>query len=1854
MEATVENFRRLLLLIPQEFEYDHRRIKQIRTCLRDFLFKVATVNGKYMDWISDNGIPAKDIKPEDWIAHEKTHSHYGRPCVRKLRRGEPTFRCLTCGLDETCVLCKFCFNEADHVDHNVFVKIGHRDDGGICDCGDQEAWKAKLHCKAEQELDSFQQVPDELAHSLLECFSIALDFVIDVFSSAHPSLQFYNTAEQVYANERDAELDEEVYGMKDTQTNKYVLSLWNDDRRSVQDAVLAIRVATGRPHDFGCMVANEVDGHGRARLAVSSDCNRLILQKSTIKLFTSTIRSVRDFIREEMSDEIIRWLNDISQAQLRNCDPTLLTRLVGEALANPWRVGNKYIRSEAGSEGPLPSGIVDFPVSVLKPDYALPIWRHALLNGQNVPTVDTLPHVNINIPVQDESSEMTLRTMSYGALQPLQSIDTLEMSDNMIPYSPIWHDTPKCISEPGPDARVKYLLFFDVRLWKTLRSVLCDLYLTSMVSNAELKAKLGAIYAGIYPVIAELYVMTDREPEVSIITSLSTQLFTTPSIATELSVGSHFSRYFAALFTLFDKNQVASASTITTDARLQIQSPIFRNRRLGQLFHEIEFLLNRNTNKVAVVGSPYRMRQAADFLSLFQSLTPMIRQLDTHVEYENETWVYFFTTMPFVHQLANAIASGALECTFDQVRESISCISALMIRWSYRTIVKVLIESKVFEYNSLMAQYGGKDILCNYNAITVDRHPVSLHHPVHVFLSWFIEYSRVPTLADLRDVLFSQVDNIKKEIRTDVPAGLLEALVFDSSIRTMGLLSQIHVGLWVRNGYAVRSQLTHYRETTLRDLAYSRDIFMTQVALVSLEPNAAFVQLLQRYNMIDWRNDSLFDEDQRYYMLEEFLHLLTFLLTDRLHLLGLDEITLKERLFEREIIQCLTFHAMSFSEMTKTIPESMLVCEDLFELVLKRCADFVPPKGVRDVGVYTLKPEYLQKFDTHYTHFSQAKMDDAEQRIVEKLSLLTGVPKAQIVHLPPLEKLSEPWCHLGGFTKTVVFARFMYDLFEPFTEEKVSEDPERSASGDSSKKSKSAAARDHSETVVGKALYLLLVAAQDDLDTSGEIENNDEMFPSISAWASVPNERGGASFIDLLQRLLQKSQYHTLHPRIQRLFQLLHQKSPLNIPSISASVNDSGESEAERKKRKGKEMRAKAMEELRRQQALFSMQTLENMDDGDDDDLGDDSEMAMAEDGSQDGVAWEYPTSQCVLCQLPDNEDSIFGIMTYITDSRTARTQPLEDEYWLGQAYSADTSSLDTKQNTPSPAIQTRRWKEIQGQYVEKIIGPAFPNEHSDISQIVTGCGHGVHFKCYQEHIQQQRQRPGLTRATPENVSKVEYLCALCRGLNNAFMPVMWKPNRLSAHQYLQLSHSVHDAFSKVLRMEEGQLPPGSLIDVIKHSFKELQPRFVEAFAESQGFDYSFSHEVHAAVLVSIMRLTSNQPKPTTSMGTNRILTRAYSATVASMEIALRGVSYESSEGGLVIDQLSQQSLQFLRVLTQFLRNMLGVSIKRQLDNEPANSEFQKSYPLFVGYKHNDFEVAPFDTFVESLFIAGPMFDLEPSALLRIYESSLIWQFIRWVRNVPSLDVVSAPATNCQIEGLLASMTPHNPRVVYAMLDRHVTVGLRRAALVIHGLCGVYDPNEYNGIMHFPESERLSKFLLLPELQSAIIEQMRPEYGPLWEDIKLVPPPFGGLHQLIQLPERLDMFFNDPEHTELPSDPTVCLFCGAIMGVQTFERDRGPCNRHIAQCMEVYGMFLQPKRNMLLYLLPDQRGSFTEAPYLDLHGEVDEHMRRGRPHYLQVSRYDNITRTIWLENGIASFIARKLDATTNQGGWETL
>ena len=83
------------------------------------------------------------------------------------------------------------------------------------------------------------------------------------------------------------------------------------------------------------------------------------------------------------------------------------------------------------------------------------------------------------------------------------------------------------------------------------------------------------------------------------------------------------------------------------------------------------------------------------------------------------------------------------------------------------------------------------------------------------------------------------------------------------------------------------------------------------------------------------------------------------------------------------------------------------------------------------------------------------------------------------------------------------------------------------------------------------------------------------------------------------------------------------------------------------------------------------------------------------------------------------------------------------------------------------------------------------------------------------------------------------------------------------------------------------------------------------------------------------------------------------------------------------------------------------------------------------------------------------------------------------------------------------------------------------------------------------------------------------------------------------------------------------------------------------------GLFLNLRKCTVLYL-HNQNGSWNLAPYLDKFGEPDPGLRRGRQLVLNQKRYDKLLRDVWLQQGIPTMIARKLEAEINNGGWETL
>lgn len=1757
----------------------------------------------------------------------------------------------TCGLDETCVLCQFCYNPADHEGHQVTIQISQRDCGGVCDCGDPEAWRTELHCRYQNSTaakNTSSEIPQELLRSIEQTVDIALDYAIDVLSNAELAVQKYKHADQVLRNERDSELSEEKYGVPDTATNaKYTLSLWNDQKHSFTDAMEVIKDVTKKKIEFAKMVTVHIDSYGRGILTVSPDLRALMQKKARIEAtgFAVTVRSTKDYFREEMCAAIFSWLEDLYKSPL-NGNYTVLRDTICASLLKPWNYGRKRlvalhwnsnqfdaddslldpIVARSNLNGPFIPDIDRRPASLSR--------MHEMSDGEaegdvdaayegsfgirGVPTLPPAPTATTNLPDLFQSVEGSRASRYLGAALA----ERRGGNENLT--SSFWNTTHGQVSDTvsvNIRPRIQYLIFFDVRLWKNLRLTLRDLYISAVVANPDSKVPFGHYYAQLYPQIAELYVLSDREPECSIITGLSTQLFTTPSIATDLMRYDYMTRFLAALYTFFTRGEFGSPRMVDPSGFIDLESnnKIIGNRRFGQIFHDLEYTLNRNTDHELVATNTDIFKQVAEFILLFQGVLPLKREVHSHVEYESETWIYLFNTLPYVLQLAQNIAvnleaSGPSPVAAD--------VADMVVKWAQGLYASRFQSPEVpepskyrVEFFDVTRRYGGREITAsNVIQYRTDSLPVSLHHPLHALLAWIVEYSKPKTVEDLRAMLNLGDDASKY------------ALLFDFPLRTLGVLSQIQVGLWVRNGYSVRSQLHHYREITFRDNAFARDVFMAQTALATMDPATVFLHLQNRWLLLDedWQTSETFDESQRMYLIEEFLHHLIFFVMERTNLRGLSDQEVKNEFIAKEIIQCLSFRDRPFSDICHAVPTSITTGDsfDLFERMLRDIAVYKPPSGVRDSGIYQLKPEYYSKFDTHYIHFSSAKIEEAVTAIKQKLHKSTGKPIESIVPEPPLVPISEgPFAGISLFTLSVPFADFVSNLLQ-FIRDNKSSDTQL-------------------DTVFSHILQLIHVAALDDLSraTPG---NADGLFSSLAELlcAAKDGQNPETSILKAICTLVDSREFSDHRAKVQRIVDLLRQKMHDSVnehleqiqssfsqamkKEVCESTSDDGnETEADKKKRMAKERQAKILAEFQNQQKQFAQQNLADFMDVDDgEDIDDD----------EDGAEWTFPEPECILCRVPGDKSTVYGQMGHVLQSNVIREVPWEDPDWVYEAFG---SNSDMDRAIPMDAIDkegSSEWQKYRKEYLEKNKwGPGFPPEHVMRYKAITGCCHIVHYHCFEDYLNTTRSRAQqLTRNNPEDAGRGEFLCPLCRAINNCFLPIIWKSNSLTAEAYLTDGKSTDE------EEDAGPSRPGDLygdkrLKLSDHSTrlfeegtKHLMPVFESTFTNPRDISRPELQKIFSSLIER-------------AGGDFKSLVTVFANSVSTLEISLRGKAHTSPFGGIVVDQVPSQTLQTLRITAELLRAIPAFNGDQLISSSDLPSKLS---PLLG-----------FEEFVYTQVFVAPSMNLKRHSILREYIKASVMNFLETViiharmrvkyicsdvfKHLPSFEPAAEDkeavlrAFYTLIQALGKDLTPEMAEffgnretltVVYSMLVKATLPILRKVSIFVHSMSGAYDALDYSGNMGAREVDRLCEFLRLPSFDELLMQlAVDSESISHFSELPLVPQnEYPGVVRLLRLPERLDEFLNfanikDIDLSTLPADPAVCLFCGANVSLQSplYDEDtrEGPCTTHMRRCANDTGIFLLPRRNYLLLKKGIRQGSFIEGPYLDLHGEPDELMR---------------------------------------------
>ncbi|KAJ1862510.1 E3 ubiquitin-protein ligase ubr1, partial [Coemansia sp. RSA 2703] len=1030
--------------------------------------------------------------------------------------------------------------------------------------------------------------------------------------------------------------------------------------------------------------------------------------------------------------------------------------------------------------------------------------------------------------------------------------------------------------------RLDWFLIFDLQLWKEVRSGLRELYMATLMLDSKYKMKIALTFARNYPRLSRAFLTQDRAPEHSVLL-FSVQLFTAPTLSASL-VDHH--RFMYIILDVLKKFFVQPTPDVLQRCGVILcDTESFRNRRYFHVFHDMRYLAGTPQVRNWVSSQHRFLATYVGFIGLFQGMNPNRRAVLEHVEFEADTWVNAFNVTLQVAKSCRQFAECygisardlffAMRGTLRKLHRSVLLMAEENCSFIIRSVQAqghlphgVNSANNVsgdtsdnmqlhFEMHTLSTLWEKRYTVVRYD---VSTSPVSFHHPLHWFMAELCQHVKHLTddrardfgFATVRDMIFSafdtRLDDALEEGRAGEPLASanqaqsgtaaplysmspesmnhaqLELLrILDYSIRVCVVMAQIRAGLWVRNGYVIRSQSHHYREVSLRENTYDQDIVLIQFFLsIWPDPDHILITLLDRFGLCDWLSGrthvpTVYEPSHMYYMVEEFLNVLIVLVSERHVATGKNALDLARR----EIVHgCLS--PISYSELSKKIPERLAEHTE-FDNLLQQMANYRGPVSVLDFGLYELKDEFLDEVDPYFIHYSRNQREEVEELLRERLKKRVrkngGEADEVPAYIPPkLEPIRfGPFQRIGMVLHTPLACQVLfYALFHAtHTQNDLL-----------------------SETMVDEALQLIVIALEDGRRgaVAREIGGPDVGNPGDSSYSpdrgglwkyaleqGYPAGRGAPlNLLGLVLTLGLKPEMKQWKPKLNYIYQLFREGGPrivgciddyyanLEATPIGSRVLRSAMEEtkaAERKKKAAQARQAAILAEFANRQQDFMAQYGDEYDDlSDDDNFAGNEHSGTASSSSDKGKAadtsrlhkplWGAANGACIVCQEECDGTKPYGILTLVQASRAVRDAPLADATQVVDILRLP-GELDTAiDDSVSPVPQSQdesthlgssktaaqsRMADYLGTINQVATGAygapsglkGFPVLYHQRGLAASTCGHLMHMRCFMQYCQgveaKRQQQP--TRNHPENPHRKEFLCPLCKSLGNVLLP---------------------------------------------------------------------------------------------------------------------------------------------------------------------------------------------------------------------------------------------------------------------------------------------------------------------------------------------------------------------------------------------------------------------------------------------------------------------------------------------------
>lgn len=1307
----------------------------------------------------------------------------------------------------------------------------------------------------------------------------------------------------------------------------------------------------------------------------------------------------------------------------------------------------------------------------------------------------------------------------------------------------------------------------------------------------------GIRFARDFAQLCRLWLKYDREGHLSV-TKLGVQIFTTPSISSELVERYNFLTHLLAIEYTYFTAEGHIGRPVHVNPRLKFHGARDQDDgntwkpdiRAMEIQDDVHHLLGNEAVRRMIPKQATWLLQFLDFFQLFQGTHAQIRETRQHREYESNAWEIAYNITSPITRLLVYLADAYRSATKEELKNAFQITL-------YVTVERCLgLETQQYRYSDPVRPLQWHRVLdTNMVNFKVAEEPVSLHYPLNWMLSLL-----VTQIVDIDREAPSdwnwwlpwengseRLESLVPGPREDLRNNLILACA-DYPLRANVFCSQIKANLWTRNGMVMARQVYAYNLTWARSRS-SSDFTFLQWAFAYLPAETMLIAMLDRFDLVEQLTNpatdghhSVYRDDNKFkVMVEEFFLLFLNLMNERNKALGESP----KNVVRYEIAHRLIFRRLPYSEALRQVKQHTEVeVEDYFDENLPEMAYFHPPTESK-AGSFELKKEYYSLVDPHHRSYSKNQTAESE-RILVDLMASQGVPEPNRIVEPQervLKPIPGPFAGLTKVLGTPLFARVIFCGLR-------------------------FAVACPSELVLDYALYLCFIAVMDK-DTQHAFVLN-ARSPLTSDDSPVP------SLVHALLATLVQPSFASLYPKIRKLLSRMKALDPAwfdSVPQVSlalSGVEDAiAAAEAEAKKSLARKRQMEALNRIKLAQSQFQ-QTYQALLDDEESDADTDSfeeiDRMEVDDGSPILQTFQYPTGVCILCQEETSDDSPYGLPAMIHKHPLSRITPLDDEYFVEEVAMTPTS-LDS--HYPRPFGQAN-WQGTRSvidsennakNVTEKIIGKGFPTQLDDLGHSVTACGHLLHYRCWKSYFKSVKTRTyNVPRVAPENADAGEFLCPLCRALCNIVVPIVWPEgtNRhVTAPVYTNLSIKDASGWLGVLKEQIPQFSEFRAFGSLQFRLltkvipAEISARFDRSYIREFGGVKGVMYENLLSQFREYLELPNSCARMDEDWDTFPIL---LAGTINTMEIAQRGIGdgvgaemFPSVLGGL-----SQQDLTLLRVLAESVRTLLRYQLSN--DYHSAWKTFYKKHfhriiqlCPFNGGNSVDLpsllELDTFERFVVACAVVPMTFGLDVGNLLLIHYVAEITKIALAI--LSSKTVVTFILADTKV--LATEPVAQGPRSLlkffisqfgvetsdkllngmYCLMKRFILPFLRKSVIFIHVFENVIFPN--SELTNEIESDRLCRLLGLPSLTEILdmdVSTKNIMFTMVQNWIKWFCRDLSRLHviklqhpaifEVLGLPHRLDSLldisskFRCPNCNLVPDEPAMCLLCGQIVCTQ--------------------------------------------------------------------------------------------------------